>query len=114
MPSIIDSPAQPDLVHVHWIQVAAGTLQYHLNSRPDQYHLNSRPDTISILVHSVHQVARFVHNPSSSHVKALDYILHNLVVTSNLCLIIGNWTPVDLRFLLWFHLNADASHKNVE
>jgi len=59
-------------------------------------------------------VARFVHNPGPAHVKALDHILRYLAGTSNLCLIIGNWTPVDRRFLLGFHLNADASHKNVE
>ena len=29
-------------------------------------------------------------------------------------MIVGNWAPVDRRFLLGFHLNADASHKNME
>ncbi len=32
----------------------------------------------------------------------------------DLCLILGNWTASDLRFLVGFHSNADASHKNVE
>ena len=59
-------------------------------------------------------MARFVHNPGPAHVKALDHIFRYLAGTSDLCLIIGNWTPVDRRFLLGFHLNADASHKNME
>ncbi len=29
-------------------------------------------------------------------------------------MIVGNWAPVDHQFLLGFHLNADASHKNME
>jgi hypothetical protein len=59
--SLVDSPPQPDLALVHWMQIAGGTLMYILNSRPD-------------LTHSVHQVARFVHNLGSTHVKALDHI----------------------------------------
>jgi hypothetical protein len=27
-------------------------------------------------------------------------------------MVVGNWTPVNLRFLDCFHLNADSSHKN--
>ena len=99
--SKVDSPAIPDPVLVHRLQVVAGTLMYILNSRPD-------------LMHSVHQVARFVHNPGPAHIKALDHILRYLAGTGDLCLIIGNWTAVDLRFLAVFHVNADASHKNVE
>ena len=37
-----------------------------------------------------------------------------LAGTADLCLIIGNWTDVDYRFLAGFHVNADASHKNAE
>ena len=59
-------------------------------------------------------MACFVHNPGPAHVKALDHILRYLAGTGDLCLIVGNWTPVDLRFLAGFHLNADSSHKNVE
>jgi hypothetical protein len=66
------------------------------------------------LTHSVHQLAHFVHNPGPAHVKAFDHILHYLAGTCDLFIIIGNWTSVDRRFLLGFHLNADASHKNVE
>jgi hypothetical protein len=99
--SLVDSPSQPDLALVHWMQVTVGTLMYILNSRPD-------------LTHSVHQVARFVHNPGPPHVKALDHILRYLAGTGDLCLIVGNWTPVDHRFLMGFHLNADSSHKNAE
>ena len=99
--SLVDSPEIPDPALVHWMQVAVGTLMYILNSRPD-------------LTHPVHQVARFVHNPGPAHVKALDHILRYLAGTGDLCLIVGNWTPVDLRFLAGFHLNADSSHKNVE
>jgi hypothetical protein len=98
---LVDSPAQPDLALVHWMQIAVGTLMYILNSRPD-------------LTHSVHQMARFVNNPGSAHVKALDHILRYLAGTGDLCLIVGNWTPVDRRFLVGFHLYADSSHKNVE
>jgi hypothetical protein len=99
--SIVDSPEIPDLALVHWMQVAVGTLMFLLHSRPD-------------LMHSVHQVARFVHNPGSAHVKALDHIFRYLAGTVDLCFIVGNWTPVDTRFLVGFHVNADASHKNVE
>jgi hypothetical protein len=99
--SVVDSPAQPDLALVHWIHIAVGTQMYILNSRPD-------------LTHSVHQVARFVHNPGSAHVKALDHILRYFAGTGDLCLIVGNWTPVDRRFLVGFHVNAYSSHKNVE
>ncbi len=74
------------------------------------YILNYRPD----LTHSVHQVACFVHIPGSAHVKTLYHILRNLAGTGDLCLIVGNWTPVDSRVLVGFHLNADSSHKNVE
>jgi hypothetical protein len=74
------------------------------------YILNSHPD----LTHSVHRVARFVHNPGPAHVKALDHILRYFAGTFDPCLIIGNWTSVDRRFLLGFHLYADASHKNME
>jgi hypothetical protein len=98
--SIADSPALPDLALVHWMQVAVGTLMYILNSRPD-------------LTHYVHQVACFVHNPGPAHVKALGHYLCYFAGTGDLCLIIGNWTSVD-RFLLGFHLNADANHKNME
>ncbi len=42
--SLVDSPAQPDLAPVHWVQIAVGTLMFFLNSRPD-------------LTHSIHQVA---------------------------------------------------------
>jgi hypothetical protein len=70
--SLVDSPAQPDHALVHWMQVAVGTLMYILNSRPD-------------LTHSVHQVARYVHNPGPAHVKALDHILRYLAGTGYLC-----------------------------
>ena len=62
-------------------------------------------------------MACFVHNPGSTYVKALDHILRYLAgigSTGDLGLIVGNWTPVDLEYLAGFHLNADASHKNVE
>jgi hypothetical protein len=62
-------------------------------------------------------VACFIHNPGPAHVKSLDDILRYLAETPesvDLCLIVGNWTPVDLKFLDCFHLNADSSHKNVE
>ena len=29
-------------------------------------------------------------------------------------MVTGQWTPVDRRYFLGFHLNADASHKNAE
>jgi hypothetical protein len=96
--SIVDSPALPNLALVHGMQVAVGTLTYILNSRPD-------------LTHSVHQVARFVHNPGPAHVNALDRILRYLAGTGDLFIIIGNWTSVDRPFLLGFHLNADATKK---
>ena len=99
--SLVDSPAIPDPVLVHRLQVVAGTLMYILNSRPN-------------LTHSFHQLARFVHNPGPAHIKALDHILRYLAGTGDLCLIVGNWTAVDLRFLAGFHGNVDASHKNVE
>ena len=99
--SSIDSHAEPDHALVHRMQVVVGTLMYILNSRPD-------------CMHSVHQVARFVHNPGPAHVKALDHILRYLAGTADLCLIIGNWTDVDYRFLAGFHVNADASHKKAE
>ncbi len=57
-----------------------------------------------------------IYNPGQAHVKVLDHILCYLSGTGNLCLIIGNWTSVDLIiivFVLGFHRNADASHKNV-
>ncbi len=82
------------------MQVFVGTLFYILNTHLD-------------LVHPVHQLARFVHNPGPSHIKALDHVLHYLAGTGDLCLIIGNWTDTDLRFLAGFHSNADSSHKNV-
>ncbi len=66
--SPVDSPAQPYLALVHWMQVTVGMLMYILNSRPDS-------------THSVHQVARFVQNPGPAHVKALDHILRYLVGT---------------------------------
>jgi hypothetical protein len=61
-------------------------------------------------------VARFVHDPGSAHVKALDHIFRHLARTGDLCLIVGNRTPVDRQVLVGFHLqvNADSSHKNVE
>uniref|UniRef100_A0A7S0MSU5 Reverse transcriptase Ty1/copia-type domain-containing protein n=1 Tax=Cryptomonas curvata TaxID=233186 RepID=A0A7S0MSU5_9CRYP len=96
-----DSPEIIDAALVHWMQVVVGTLFYILNTHPD-------------LVHSVHQLARFVHNPGPSHIKALDHVLRYLAGTGDLCLIVGNWTDTDLRFLAGFHSNADASHKNVE
>jgi hypothetical protein len=96
-----DSPEVIDAALVHWMQVVVGTLFYILNTHPD-------------LVHSVHQLARFVHNPGPSHIKALDHVLRYLAGTGDLCLIVGNWTDTDLRFLAGFHTNADASHKNVE
>jgi hypothetical protein len=96
-----DSPEIIDSALVHWMQVVVGTLFYILNTHPD-------------LVHSVHQLARFVHNPGPSHIKALDHVLRYLAGTGDLCLIVGNWTEADLRFLSGFHCNADASHKNVE
>jgi hypothetical protein len=37
-----------------------------------------------------------------------------LAGTVDLCLVVGNWTPIDLRFSDSNHLNADSSHKNVE
>ncbi len=75
--SLVDSPAQQELALVDWMQIAVGTLMFILNSRPD-------------LKHSVHQVARLVHNPGSAHVKALDHILRYLAATGDLCLIVGN------------------------
>jgi hypothetical protein len=99
--SLVDSPAPPDLALVHGMQVAVGTQMHILDPRPD-------------LTHSVHQVARLVHNPGPAHVKALDHIFRYLAGTGDLCLIVGNWTPIDHRFLVGFHLNADSSHKNVD
>jgi hypothetical protein len=80
------SPPIPDLALVHLMQVAVDTLMYILNSSPD-------------LIHAVHQVVSFVHNPGPAHVKALDHILCYLAGTDNLCLLIGHWTSVDLLFL---------------
>jgi hypothetical protein len=37
-----------------------------------------------------------------------------LAGTGDLSLIIGKRTPVDHRYLVGFHLNADSSHKNME
>ncbi len=98
---LLASPPIPDRVLVHWMQVAVGTSMYILNSRPD-------------LIHAVHQVVCFVHNPGPAHVKALDHILRYLAGTDNLCLFIGHSTSVDLRFLVGLHSNPDASHKDVE
>ena len=99
--SSIDSHAEPAHDLVHRMQVVVGTLMYILNSRPD-------------CMPSVHQVARFVHNPGPAHIKALDHILRYLAGTADLCLIIGHWTDVDYLFLAGFHVNADASHKKAE
>ena len=52
--SLVDSPEILDPALVHWMQVAVGTLMYILDSRPD-------------LIHPVHQVACFVHNPGPAH-----------------------------------------------
>jgi hypothetical protein len=98
---ILDSPEIPDPVQVHSMQVAVGTLMYTLNSCPD-------------LTHAVHQVDCFFHDPGPAHVRALDDILCYLAGRVDLCMVVGNWTPVNLRFLDCFHLNADSSHKNVE
>jgi hypothetical protein len=62
---LVDSPPIPYLALVHWMQVAVCKLMYILNSRPD-------------LIHAVHQVACFVHNPDPAHVKALYHILRYL------------------------------------
>ena len=98
--SLVDSPEIPDPALVHWMQVAVGTLMYILNSRPD-------------LTHPVHQVACFVHNPGQAHVKALDHMIHILrysAGTGDLCLIVGNWTHVDVRFLAgpWLSSSSDC------
>ncbi len=74
------------------------------------YILNSRPD----LIHAVHQVVCFVHNPGPAHVKTLDHVLRYLAGTENHCLLIGHSTSVDLRFLAGLHSNPEASHKNEE
>ena len=99
--SLDDCPALPDPVLVHWMQVVVGTLMYILNTHQD-------------LSHSVHQLARVVHNPGPSHIKALDHVLRYLAGTVDLCLIVGNWTPADLQYPAGFHANVDASHKNTE
>jgi hypothetical protein len=98
--SVVDSPEVPDLGLVHWMQVIVGTLMSILNSSPD-------------LTHSVHDIALFVHNPGSAHVKALDNVTRHLAGTVDLCFLIGNWTTIDHWFLAGLHVNADASHKNV-
>jgi hypothetical protein len=90
-----------DAALVHWIKVAVGTLSYILNTHPDR-------------VHSVHQLARIVHNPGPAHVKALDHILLYLAETVDLYWILANWTATDLWFLFCVHSNADASPKNME
>jgi hypothetical protein len=98
--SVVNSPEVPGLVH--WMQVIFGTLMSILNSSPD-------------LTHSVHEIALFVHNPGSAHVKALDSVSRYLAGTVDLCFITGNRTTIDHRFLAGLHVtgNADASHKNV-
>ncbi len=86
----VSSPI-PDLALVHWtpMQVAVDTLIYILNSRPE-------------LIHAVHQVVRFVHNPVPAHVKALDHVLSYLAGIGNLCLLICHWTSVDLSVFSGF------------
>ena len=99
--STADSPAVPDVSLVHWMQRVLGSLMYILHTRPD-------------VLHAVHQLARFVHNPGPSHVAALDHLLRYLAGTVDLTLIVGNWTEQDLKYDSGFHVYADASHKNVE
>jgi len=96
-----DSPVAPDVSLVHWMQRVLGSLMYILHSRPD-------------VLHAVHQLARFVHNPGPTHVAALDHLLRYLAGTVDLALIVGNWTEQDLKYPSGFHVYADASHKNVE
>jgi hypothetical protein len=81
--SFADSPEIIDAALVHWMQVVVGTLFYMLNTHSD-------------LVHSVHLLALFVHNPGLSHIKAIDHVLRYLARTDDLCLIVGNWTDADL------------------
>ncbi len=57
-----DSPEVLDAALVHWMQVMVGTLFSIVNTHPD-------------LVHAVHQLACFVHNPGPSHIEALDHVL---------------------------------------
>jgi len=99
--SLDDSPAIPDVSLVHWMQRVVGSLMYILHSRPD-------------VLHAVHQLARFVHNPGPTHVAALDHLLRYLAGTVDLTLIVGNWTDQDLKYESGFHLYGDASHKNQE
>ena len=98
-----DYPAVSVSILVHWIQMVAGTLMYILNTHQD-------------LSHSVHQLARVVHNHGLSHFQAFDNVACSLSRTVDLCFIAGNWTPADLQYPAGFHANVDASHcdKNME
>ena len=92
-----DCPAVPVLVLVHWMQVVPGTFIYILNTHQDTSH-------------TVHQLARVVHNPGPSHFQALDSSdACYLSGTVDLCFIVGNWTPADLQYPAGFHANVDAS-----
>ena len=66
------------------------------------YILNTHQD----LSHSVHQLARVVHNPGPSHFKTLDHVLFYLSGTVGLCFIVGNWTAAGLQYPAGFHANV--------
>ena len=78
-----------------------GTLMYILNTHQD-------------ISHSVHQLARVVHNPGPSNFQALGNVACSLSETVDLCFIVGKWTPADLQYPSGFHANVNASHKNME
>ena len=108
--SLVDSPEILDPALVHWMQVAVGTLMYILDSRPD-------------LIHPVHQVACFVHNPGPAH---CDMSRHLIIMISCVIwqgLVIFVWLLAIghlLTFGFWlafkfiWMLIPSSSHKNSE